>query len=111
DVDDRSSVLDHPARRRGRNVRIEMDAAVGERVGRDVHDTHHRRAKKPLLDWDHGANPRMRLPEWLKQFHSAADNRLAMIDDRLLDHWQRESAARARLRDSLPASWRDDPRP
>ncbi|MFL5917055.1 MAG: hypothetical protein ACJ752_15655 [Gaiellaceae bacterium] len=53
----------------------------------------------------------MRLPEWLKQFDSAADNRLAMIDDRLLDHWQRESAARARLRDSLPASWRDDPRP
>ena len=34
-----------------------------------------------------------------------------VIDDRLLGHWQRESAARARLRDSLPASWRDDPRP
>jgi hypothetical protein len=34
-----------------------------------------------------------------------------MIDDRLLDHWERESAARARLRDSLPASWRNDPRP
>ena len=34
-----------------------------------------------------------------------------MIDDRLLDHWQRESAARARLRSSLPASWRNDPRP
>ncbi|MFZ0342106.1 MAG: hypothetical protein WAL31_07215 [Gaiellaceae bacterium] len=34
-----------------------------------------------------------------------------MIDDRLLLYWQRESAARARLRDSLPASWRDDPRP
>ena len=44
DVDDRSSVLDHTARRRGRNVRIEMDSAVGERVGRDVHDTHHGRA-------------------------------------------------------------------
>jgi len=34
-----------------------------------------------------------------------------MIDDRLLDHWERASAARARLRDSLPASWRNDPRP
>lgn len=34
----------------------------------------------------------------------------AMIDDRLLEHWKRESAARARLRNSLPASWRDDPR-
>ena len=37
--------------------------------------------------------------------------RLAMIDDRFLEHWERESAARARLRDSLPASWRNDPRP
>ena len=34
-----------------------------------------------------------------------------MIDDRLLDHWERERAARARLRDSLPQSWRNDPRP
>jgi hypothetical protein len=34
-----------------------------------------------------------------------------MIDDRLLGHWERESAARARLRESLPASWRNDPRP
>jgi hypothetical protein len=34
-----------------------------------------------------------------------------MIDDRLLDHWKCESAARARLRESLPASWRNDPRP
>ena len=34
-----------------------------------------------------------------------------MIDDRLLRYWERESAARARLRDSLPASWRNDPRP
>jgi hypothetical protein len=33
-----------------------------------------------------------------------------MIDDRLLGHWERETAARARLRDSLPASWRNDPR-
>jgi hypothetical protein len=34
-----------------------------------------------------------------------------MVDDRLLTYWERESAARARLRDSLPASWRNDPRP
>jgi hypothetical protein len=34
-----------------------------------------------------------------------------MIDDRLLGHWERERAARARLRDSLPQSWRNDPRP
>jgi hypothetical protein len=34
-----------------------------------------------------------------------------MIDDRLLRYWERESAARARLRNSLPPSWRDDPRP
>ena len=34
-----------------------------------------------------------------------------MIDERLLEHWERESAARERLRNSLPASWRNDPRP
>ena len=34
-----------------------------------------------------------------------------MVDERLLEHWERERAARARLRDSLPPSWRDDPRP
>jgi hypothetical protein len=34
-----------------------------------------------------------------------------MIDDRLLTYWERESAARARLRNQLPASWRNDPRP
>jgi hypothetical protein len=34
-----------------------------------------------------------------------------MIDDRLLEHWEREQAARARLRNQLPASWRNDPRP
>jgi hypothetical protein len=34
-----------------------------------------------------------------------------MIDNRLLEHWERERATRARLRDSLPRSWRDDPRP
>ena len=34
-----------------------------------------------------------------------------MIDDRLLAYWERESDARARLRNQLPASWRNDPRP
>jgi hypothetical protein len=34
-----------------------------------------------------------------------------MIDDRLLAHWEREHAARARLREQLPRSWRDDARP
>ena len=34
-----------------------------------------------------------------------------MIDDRLLAHWEREQATRNRLRNSLPASWRNDPRP
>ena len=34
-----------------------------------------------------------------------------MIDDRLLKYWERESAARTRLRNQLPASWRDDTRP
>ena len=34
-----------------------------------------------------------------------------MIDDRLLAYWERESAARERLRNQLPASWRNDPRP
>ena len=34
-----------------------------------------------------------------------------MIDRRLLGHWEREQAARERLRGSLPSSWRDDPRP
>ena len=34
-----------------------------------------------------------------------------MIDDRLLAYWERESDARARLRNQLPASWRSDPRP
>jgi hypothetical protein len=34
-----------------------------------------------------------------------------MIDRRLLGHWEREQAARARLRDGLPSSWRNDPRP
>lgn len=34
-----------------------------------------------------------------------------MIDDTLLEHWQRQRASREQARASLPASWRDDPRP
>lgn len=34
-----------------------------------------------------------------------------MIDNRLLDHWQRERTARDQARAALPPSWRDDPRP
>ena len=34
-----------------------------------------------------------------------------MIDRRLLEHWQRQNAARRQLRAALPPSWRDDPRP
>jgi hypothetical protein len=33
-----------------------------------------------------------------------------MVDRRLLEHWEGQLAARARLRDSLPTSWRNDPR-
>jgi len=33
-----------------------------------------------------------------------------MIDDRLLEHWQRERASREQARAALPASWRDDSR-
>ena len=35
----------------------------------------------------------------------------AMIDDRLLLHWKHVRRAREQARASLPASWRDDPRP
>jgi hypothetical protein len=34
-----------------------------------------------------------------------------MIDSRLLEHWRRQRHAREQLRRSLPATWRDDPRP
>lgn len=34
-----------------------------------------------------------------------------MIDSRLLEHWQQQRTARERLRQSLPPSWRNDPRP
>jgi len=37
--------------------------------------------------------------------------RAAMVDGRLLGHWQRERGERDRARTSLPPSWRDDPRP
>ena len=33
------------------------------------------------------------------------------IDNRLLDHWQRERTAREQARAALPASWRDNPHP
>ena len=36
--------------------RVEVDAAVRERVGRDVDDAHHRRPRKALLDRDHAGN-------------------------------------------------------
>jgi hypothetical protein len=34
-----------------------------------------------------------------------------MVDERLLEHWTRQRAARARLRNSLPRSWQEDSRP
>jgi hypothetical protein len=34
-----------------------------------------------------------------------------MIDNRLLEYWERERKAREDARAALPASWRDDPRP
>ena len=34
-----------------------------------------------------------------------------MIDNRLLQHWQRERTARDQVRVSPPASWRDESRP
>jgi hypothetical protein len=49
--------------------------------------------------------------EILKRHDPGADIPPAMIDRRLLGHWEHDRAARARLRDSLPRSWRDDPRP
>jgi hypothetical protein len=35
----------------------------------------------------------------------------AMIDERLLLHWQFVRKAREQARASLPSSWREDPRP
>lgn len=34
-----------------------------------------------------------------------------MVDKRLLQHWQRELAAREQVRAALPPSWRADRRP
>ena len=53
DVDDRRALREHPPRRSGRDVRVEVHAAVGERVGRHVDDAHHGRARKPFLDRNH----------------------------------------------------------
>jgi hypothetical protein len=36
---------------------------------------------------------------------------MATIDDRLLNHWRRERAARERARAALPTSWRNDSLP
>jgi hypothetical protein len=47
----------------------------------------------------------------LKPICLIADIPAAMIDRRLLDHWTRQRTARQRLRDTLPPSWRNDPRP
>ena len=33
-----------------------------------------------------------------------------MVDRRLLEHWERERAERARIRSSLPQAWRGDSR-
>ena len=52
DVHDRRSVVDHAPGRVGRDVGIEVHAAVRERVRGDVDDAHHRRAREPLLDRD-----------------------------------------------------------
>ena len=54
DVHDRRALFDHPPGRAGRDVGIEMHAAVRERVRRDVEDAHHRRAREPLRDRDQG---------------------------------------------------------
>ena len=50
DVDDRRARFEHPPRRRHRRLDVEVHAAVGERVGRDVDHAHHRRRGKALLD-------------------------------------------------------------
>ncbi|TML66037.1 MAG: hypothetical protein E6G22_00910 [Actinobacteria bacterium] len=50
DVDDRRALRVEPPRRRGRLVRVEVDAAVEEGVWRDVDDAHDGRAREALLD-------------------------------------------------------------
>ena len=46
DVHDRRTLLDHAARRRDGVVRVEVHAAIGERVRRHVDDAHHRWARE-----------------------------------------------------------------
>ena len=53
DVHDRGAFVQHPSRGRDSILRLEVDSAVRERVGRDVDDAHHRRAGKSLLDRFH----------------------------------------------------------
>lgn len=49
--------------------------------------------------------------ETLKSSGRTADGQLAaMIDRRLLSHWERERRAREHARASLPETWRRDPR-
>jgi hypothetical protein len=52
DVHDRRALLQHASRRRGGDVRFKVHAAVRKRVRRHVHDAHHRRARKALVDRD-----------------------------------------------------------
>ncbi|HEX4526991.1 MAG TPA: hypothetical protein VH108_09670 [Gaiellaceae bacterium] len=33
------------------------------------------------------------------------------VDRRLLAHWEKQQLVRARARNNLPATWRNDPRP
>jgi hypothetical protein len=50
DVDDRGALVEHPPRGRDSRRRLEMNAAVGERVRRDVEHAHHGRPREALLD-------------------------------------------------------------
>jgi hypothetical protein len=53
DVDDRGAFVQHPSRSRDGVHRLEVDSSVRERVGRDVDDAHHRRARKSSLESYH----------------------------------------------------------
>src|SRR5205814_7937493 len=54
--------VEHPVGRRQRSLRAEVLPAVREGIRRDVHDAHHGRSGKPLLDRDHcGSFPAMRI--------------------------------------------------
>jgi hypothetical protein len=50
DVDDLRTFLEHPPGRGDRIVGSEVDAAVGEGVGRHVDDAHHRGSRETLFD-------------------------------------------------------------